>query len=159
MGYKDKPMPPTSPKPKTPPVVLVVDDDHEQVDILAYFLSRQGMVVLSAYNGRQCLEMVRRRRRRTIDVIILDLIMPGMDGFAVCVALKKMVSARSIPIVLLTARDDMETRQRAMQLGVSEVVAKPARIRDLLARIQVQLEVSRKTRKRKRAPAGKKPQK
>jgi PleD family two-component response regulator len=148
---------PTDPKAKDPPVVLVVDDDPEQVDILIRFLSRQGIVVLSAYSGQQCLEVVHRHRRRPIDIIVLDVMMPGMDGLEVCAILKKRTASRSIPVILLTARDDMKILQQVARLGVSEFVVKPAGVRDLLTRIQTQVEVSRQTRKLERALSDKSP--
>jgi CheY-like chemotaxis protein len=133
-----------------------VDDNPEQVDILIRLLSGRGMVALSAYSGQQCLEIVRRRRRRPIDVIVLDVVMPEMDGFEVCAALKKRRASRSIPIILLTARDDMKVRQQAAGLGVSELVIKPTGLRDLFTRIQTQVEVSRQARELERALSSKK---
>ena len=69
-----------------------------------------------------------------------------MDGLQVCAALKKMESARAIPIILLTARDDVTTRLAGVELGVSEFIVKPASGRDLVSRIQTQVEASRKAR-------------
>ena len=94
---------------KAAPAVLVVDDDPDLVDLLSRFLSRQGMKILVASNGPQCLELV--QSSPPIDVIVLDIMMPGMDGLQVCAALKGMESARAIPIILLTARDDVETHR------------------------------------------------
>jgi DNA-binding response OmpR family regulator len=128
---------------ESPPTVLVVDDNPDMVDIQVRFFSRAGMVALTAYNGQQCLEKV---SQGVIDAIVLDVMMPGMDGLEVCAALKKMASACSIPIILLTAKDDLDTHLAAMRLGVSEFVVKPARIQDLVARLQVHLECSRKAR-------------
>ena len=92
------------------------------------------MNALSAYNGRDCLEIV---RNTAVDVIVLDVMMPGMDGPEVCAELKKL--ALSIPIILLTAKDDMATRGAGMDLGVSEFVVKPVNNKDLLARIKTQI--------------------
>jgi DNA-binding response OmpR family regulator len=131
------------------PVILVVDDDPDQVDLLTRFLSQQGMVTLPAYSGQQCLEIV---RQNPVDIIILDLVMPGMGGLEVCAVLNKESSTRSIPIFILTARDDPETRLEAMRSGASEFMVKPAQGRDLLARIQTQLEMSRKARELEQAP-------
>ena len=127
----------------TPPTVLVVDDSPDLVEVLSLFLTRQGMTVLCAYDGRECLEKV---REHVVDVIILDVMMPGMNGLEVCAALQGMPSSRSVPIVLLTAKDDIKTRLTGVELGVSEFVVKPVRGKDLLARIQTQIEVSRSLR-------------
>lgn len=101
------------------------------------------MRVLTAYSGRECLERV---RQQAVDVIVLDVMMPGMDGLEVCAALREMPAGRSIPIILLTARDDMRTRLAGLELGISEFVVKPVRGRELLARVQTQVEVSRNMR-------------
>jgi len=125
-------------EPTKPPTILVVDDDQNTVDILTRLLTRHGMTVLPAYNGLECLEIV---RTHTVDVILLDDIMPGMDGFAVCAALKRMTHTPSI--VFMTARDDMTTRAAALSLGVSEFIAKPINHGDLLARIHTQIAARR----------------
>jgi DNA-binding response OmpR family regulator len=129
---------------KTTPAVLVVDDDPDLVDLLGRFLSRQGMKILVASNGPQCLEIV--QSSPPIDIIVLDIMMPGMDGLQVCAALKETENARAIPIILLTARDDVETRIAGVELGVSEFIVKPVSGRDLVARIRTQIEASRKAR-------------
>ena len=126
-----------------PPKVLVVDDDPGSMDSLTRLLSKAGMVALPAYNEQQCLEQVKQGE---VDVIVVDVMMPGMDSFAICAVLKKMASACSIPIILLTARDDLDTHLAAMRLGVSEFILKPARVHDLLTRIRVHIEFNRKAR-------------
>ena len=116
------------------PTVLVVDDNKDMVEILTRLLSRHSLQALHAYSGKECLEIV---RNHTVDVIVLDVMMPGMNGLEVCEALKAMDEPP--PIILLTAKDDMATRAAGMALGVSEFVVKPVNNRDLLARIQTQL--------------------
>ena len=125
-----------SEQPVLPPAnILVVDDNVEVVDILTHLLKRKGLTVVSAYGGEECLEIV---RTQPIDVVILDVMMPNKDGLAVCEELKQI--SPSLPVILLTARDDMQTRARGMALGVSEFVVKPINNRDLLARVQTQLD-------------------
>jgi DNA-binding response OmpR family regulator len=116
------------------PTILVVDDNRGVLELLILLLSKHGLSVISASSGNECLDIV---KSRAIDLVILDVMMPVMDGLQVCQELKKI--APSIPIILLTARDDMVTRAAAMDLGVSEFVAKPVNNRDLLDRIQMQL--------------------
>lgn len=120
--------------PLPPATILVVDDHPEVVDILSYLLKRNGHNVLAAYNGSDCLEIVQAQH---VDVVILDVMMPKMDGLTVCAELKQL--APSLPVILLTARDDMQTRAKGMMLGVSEFVVKPINNRDLLARVQTQI--------------------
>ena len=125
--------PPHQP-PRLPATILVVDDHPELVDILSHLLKRNGLNVLAAYNGNDCLEIV---REKPVDVVILDVMMPHMDGLTVCAKLKQL--SPSLPVILLTARDDMQTRTKGMMLGVSEFVVKPINNRDLLARVQTQI--------------------
>jgi DNA-binding response OmpR family regulator len=118
----------------SPATVLVVDDNRDMVEILTRLLSRRGLHALHAYSGQECLEIV---QKHTVDVIVLDVMMPGMNGLEVCEALKEMPAPP--PVILLTAKDDMATRAAGMSLGVSEFVVKPVNNRDLLDRIQTQL--------------------
>jgi PleD family two-component response regulator len=85
-------------------------------------------------------------RERPVDVIVLDVMMPDLDGLGVCAVLREDDALRGIPIILLTASSDTETRGAAMALGVSEFVSKPINTRDLLARIRAQLHQLRLTR-------------
>jgi DNA-binding response OmpR family regulator len=116
------------------PTVLVVDDNQGVLEFLLLLLSKHGLSVIGASSGNECLYII---QSRSVDLIILDVMMPVMDGLQVCHELKKITS--SIPIILLTARDDMLTRAAAMDLGVSEFVAKPVNNGDLLSRIRTQL--------------------
>jgi DNA-binding response OmpR family regulator len=116
------------------PTILVVDDNNGVLEFLMLLLSKHGLSAIGASSGDQCLNIV---KSRPVNLIILDVMMPAMDGLEVCQELKKMTP--SIPIILLTARDDMTTRATAMDLGVSEFVAKPVNNRDLLNRVRMQL--------------------
>jgi len=116
------------------PTVLVVDDNQGVLEFLLLLMSKHGLSAVGASNGNECLDIV---KSRPVDLIILDVMMPVLDGLQVCHELKKITPA--IPIILLTARDDMTTRAAAMDLGVSEFVAKPVNNRDLLGRIRMQL--------------------
>jgi DNA-binding response OmpR family regulator len=116
------------------PTVLVVDDNKGVLEFLLLLLSKYGLSVIGASSGNECLDIV---QSRPVDLIILDVMMPVMDGLQVCDELKKITP--SIPIILLTARDDMITRAAAMDLGVSEFVAKPVNNGDLLSRVRTQL--------------------
>ncbi len=119
------------------PTVLVVDDDPFLVSALTHFLSQAGMAVLPAYNGPECLQFV---HQKPVDVILLDVVMPEMDGLEVCALLKSRPLYRSIPIILLTARDDPVVYHTGLWLGADELMIKPICGRDLLARIWAQIE-------------------
>jgi len=116
------------------PTILVVDDNKAVLEFLLLLLSKHGFNAVGASSGRECL---RRVQADHVDLIILDVMMPVMDGLEVCRELKRL--GVSTPIVLLTARDDMMTRAAAMDLGVSEFVAKPVNNNDLISRVRTQL--------------------
>src|SRR5271155_3045389 len=122
----------------TVPRIMVVDDDPDTVSILARHLLREGFVAVEAVSGAECLRLV---REHPVDVILLDLMMPDMDGFEVCRALKEETNTAEIPIIMITARDDLDARAEGMRLGVSDFLAKPVFRRQLANRIRAQLEV------------------
>jgi DNA-binding response OmpR family regulator len=113
--------------------ILIVDDNRDFVEFIRLLLAHHGYTVRSAFSGRECLESV---RLEPIDLVILDVMMPQMDGLTVCRELKQLRPA--LPVILLTAKDDMATRAAAMTLGVSEFLAKPVNIVDFLTRVRTQ---------------------
>jgi DNA-binding response OmpR family regulator len=125
------------------PHILVVDDDPDTVAILARHLQREGFVALQAVSGAECLRLA---RENPVDVILLDLMMPEMDGFAVCRKLKDDAATAEIPVIMITARDDLDARAEGMRLGVSDFLAKPVFRRQLGNRIRAQLEMAAATR-------------
>jgi PleD family two-component response regulator len=113
--------------------ILIVDDNRDFVEFIRLLLAHHGYAVRSAFSGRECLECV---RLEPVDLVILDVMMPQMDGLTVCRELKQLRPA--LPVILLTAKDDMTTRAAAMALGVSEFLAKPVNITDFLTRVRTQ---------------------
>src|SRR5512140_767806 len=129
---------------KTKGHILIVDDDPHAVEILTLMLGREGYDCASAASGQAALDTL---HSRPLDVILLDVMMPEMDGLQVCERLRQDEVLREIPVILLTAKDDMETRARGMALGVSEYLTKPINKRELFTRIEAQLharEIDRK---------------
>ena len=116
--------------------ILIVDDDPHAVEILTRMLGREGYSCTSAVSGPVALETL---QRQPVDVILLDVMMPGMDGLQVCQRLRQDENLREIPVILLTAKDDMDTRAQGMSLGVSEYLTKPINKRELFTRIDAQL--------------------
>jgi len=129
--------------------ILIVDDDPNTLEILRRWLNREGYATVSADNGPACLEALDRER---VDVIVLDVMMPGMDGLQVCERLRAHATWRGIPVMLLTAKDDIETRSRGMLLGVSEYLTKPVNKHELFGRLEAQLH-SREIERRMEATA------
>ena len=124
---------------KTPPPfsILLVDDNRDFVEFLKYLLSHRGFDVQCVYSGAECLDAV---RRQDFDLVILDVMMPKMDGLTVCRELKKLAPA--LPVFLLTAKDDLATRAAAIELGASEFLAKPVNIEDFITRVRTQCHIS-----------------
>jgi len=121
---------------KREPTVLVVDDDKHALEIISRLLQKEGFNVLRAPGGQPALDAV---AANTVDVILLDVMMPDIDGFQVCTALRQQEKTRDIPVILLTAKDDLETRVVGMRLGVSEFLTKPINKVELFARVRAQV--------------------
>lgn len=117
--------------------VMVVDDDHDVLMVLAHYLKREGFDAVEAASGRECLRLA---QERPPDVVLLDLMMPEMDGFAVVKALRNNPATAEIPVIMVTARDDMVARAEGIKLGISEFLSKPVQRQQLGARIRAQLQ-------------------
>jgi DNA-binding response OmpR family regulator len=125
------------------PVILVVDDDEGTCDLLTTLLARHGYATRAATSGADCLAIV---AREPVTLLVLDVVMPGMDGFRVCEALRKTPAGRRLPVLLLTGYDDLATRRQGMRHGVSEFLTKPVDPDELLDRVRTQLRVVELTR-------------
>jgi len=117
--------------------IMVVDDDPDTVTVLSRYLQREGFTAVEALSGPQCLKLVAEYQ---IDVILLDLMMPEMDGFEVVRALKSNPNTAEIPVIMITARDDIEARSEGMRVGVADFLAKPVFRKQLANRIKAQLD-------------------
>src|SRR3989449_2470517 len=121
-----------------PSKILIVDDELFNVDYLEQELEDLGYTTVSARNGREALEKV---ASEAPDLILLDVMMPIMDGFTVCRILKGDDETRLIPIVIMTALDGMEDRIRGIEAGADDFLTKPVNPRELIARIQTALKL------------------
>jgi DNA-binding response OmpR family regulator len=117
--------------------ILLIDDNNDFVEFLKFLLSHHGYDIYSAHSG---LEGLAELRTHPVDLVILDVMMPNMSGLEVCAEIRRMDS--SLPVILLTAKDDLATRSAAIALGASEFIAKPVNIDDLLTRVRTQCHVS-----------------
>ncbi|MFH1169181.1 MAG: response regulator transcription factor [Chloroflexota bacterium] len=113
--------------------VLVVDDDVRTVDLVKLYLNRDGYRVLTAYDGVEALRLARESHP---DLIVLDLMLPGMNGLEVCRTLR---AESDVPIIMLTAMSTDQDRLTGLDLGADDYVAKPFSPRELAARVRAVL--------------------
>ena len=118
--------------------LLIVDDVQTNVLLLRTLLNKEGYRILVAGNGREALEVA---GREVPDLLLLDVMMPGMDGFEVAAHLKEDVCLSAIPIIFLTALDDTESIVKGFKLGASDFISKPFRKEELMVRIRHQLSL------------------
>lgn len=120
------------------PKILVVDDQPINIKLLQRKLERQGMQVTIAYNGRECLEQV---EREVPDLILLDVMMPEMDGFETCEHLKSNPNTETIPIIFITAKASKEGKLEGLSAGAVDYITKPIDLDETLARVYTQLRL------------------
>lgn len=111
--------------------ILVCDDEKDIVDVLAYNLSKEGFLVDTAFNGQEALI----KASSDFDLILLDVMMPYLDGLEVCRRLKENPETRDISIIFLTARNSEIDEIKGLELGADDYISKPISIKKLLARI------------------------
>jgi len=113
--------------------ILVVDDDKKIVDLVTLYLKRDGYSVLAAYDGQEALDTARRKQP---DLIVLDLLLPELDGTDVC----RLLRAESrVPIIMLTARSTDEDKLLGLDIGADDYLTKPFNPRELVARVRAVL--------------------
>lgn len=127
--------------------VLVVDDEIALQETLEYNLAKQGYQVFTAADGLAAIEIARREKP---DLIVLDLMLPGLDGLEVCRALRRDMN---VPILMLTARADEVDRIVGLEIGADDYLTKPFSMRELLARVKALLRRVRLTREEALAEA------
>jgi DNA-binding response OmpR family regulator len=118
-------------------LVLIVEDDRNTAALVATYLERAGFSTLAVHDGRQALEMIRRHRP---GFVILDLMLPGTDGWEICRELRKF---SDVPILMLTAREEEIDRVLGLSLGADDYVVKPFSPRELVERVKAILRRSR----------------
>lgn len=116
-----------------PSTILIVEDDQDTVRLVRLYLSRDGHKVLEANDGEEGLRVARERHP---DLVILDLMLPGIDGFEVCRTLR---NESDLPIIMLTARVEEEDRLLGLDVGADDYIAKPFSPRELAARVRAVL--------------------
>lgn len=109
--------------------ILVCDDDKEIVQAIEIYLSKEGYNILKAYDGKQCLEIL---KENTVHLIVLDIMMPNMNGTE---ALKRIREDKTIPVIMLSAKSEDEDKIEGLNLGADDYVTKPFNPKELIARV------------------------
>ena len=129
--------------------ILIVEDEKNIVDILSFNLSREGYDTLEAYDGEMGLRLALEENP---DLILLDLMLPKMDGFDVCRAVRE--KNRSTPIIMLTAREEESDKVLGLELGADDYITKPFSMRELLARVKANIRRTDMLQDQPSAPTG-----
>ena len=122
------------------PTILVADDEAINRALIQRRLEREGYRVLTARDGR---EAVRLAREALPDLVILDVMMPGMDGLDACRLIKEDDRTRDIPVIFLSARDETEMKVSGLGLGADDYISKPFEAAELVARVHVRIRLKR----------------
>jgi len=120
--------------------ILIVDDIPKNIQLAANILQKEGYQMAFAQNGKSALSQIQSNR---FDLILLDVMMPDMDGFAVCEQLRKNSANKDIPLIFLTAKNLSESIVKGFELGAMDYVTKPFHGAELLARVKTHLELFR----------------
>jgi len=122
--------------------ILVVDDNQENLRVVNSLLKEENYKIALALDGKSALKIIEKSR---IDLILLDIMMPGMDGFEVCRILKSDEKTRSIPVLFLTARSEVDDIVKGFNEGGVDYITKPFRKEELVVRVKnhVQLKLAR----------------
>jgi DNA-binding response OmpR family regulator len=123
--------------PDSSPTILLVDDEDSVRKVLAFPLERDGYVVVQAADGEEALE---RFAAQPVDLVVLDIMLPKLDGLEVC---KRLRATSSVPIIMLTARDDELDKVIGLELGADDYITKPFSIREFRSRVRALLRRAR----------------
>ncbi|MBS4056874.1 MAG: response regulator [Bacteroidales bacterium] len=123
--------------------VLIVDDIPKNIQVLGSILAQTGYRVAFATNGQDTLKLIDTNH---FDCILLDIMMPGMDGYELCIKLKQNMRSAEIPIIFLTAKNDQESILKGFEVGAQDYVTKPFSAPELIARVKTHIDLVEKTR-------------
>lgn len=116
--------------------ILIVDDEEPIQELLRFNLENEGYSVLTAFDGPSALKMIEEKRP---DLVVLDVMLPGMDGLEVCNQLRQNSKFRDLPVIMLTAKGEEIDKVLGLELGADDYLTKPFSPRELLARIRARL--------------------
>ncbi len=120
--------------------ILIIDDVTENIQVAMNILKEDGYSFSFATQGKEALEIIERNARQ-LDLILLDIMMPGIDGFAVCKSVKENPITSAIPIIFLTAKTDIDAIRKGFSLGAVDYITKPFHAEELLARVNTHTQL------------------
>ena len=120
--------------------IAVIEDDRDLAGLLQYALEQEGFEFACIHDGMSATDFCQRVQP---DAIVLDVMLPGLDGFSICRELRRDPSLRDVPVVFLTARTEEADRLRGLEIGGDDYVVKPFSVRELVARLKLRLRSSR----------------
>ncbi len=115
------------------PKILVVDDEKDIVELISYNLENEGYAVAKSYDGESALKIIRAKKP---DLVILDLMLPGINGIDVCKSLRAQQATSDLPIIMLTAKADEVDKVVGLEIGADDYITKPFSVKELMARIR-----------------------
>lgn len=116
--------------------ILIVDDEKDIVELISYNLEQEGFAVIKAYDGQMAWERVKTAKP---DLVVLDLMIPGIHGLEVCKLIRRDAATETLPIIMLTAKSDQVDKILGLELGADDYITKPFNVRELIARIRAVL--------------------
>jgi phosphate regulon transcriptional regulator PhoB len=118
------------------PRILIVDDEKDIVDLVAYNFEKEGFEVLKAFDGEKALTLVRTKKP---NLIVLDLMLPGIQGLEVCKQIRRDAESAGIPIIMLTAKGEELDKVIGLEVGADDYITKPFSVKELMARVKAVL--------------------
>ncbi|MGB9813142.1 MAG: response regulator transcription factor [Thermovenabulum sp.] len=116
--------------------ILVVDDEPNILELIKFNLENNGFKVITACNGERVLEMI---KAENLDLILLDVMLPGVDGFELCKIIRRKNETSDIPIILITAKSEEIDKILGLEIGADDYITKPFSVRELIARVKAVL--------------------
>lgn len=113
--------------------ILIVDDEKDIVDLIAYNLEKEGFTTAKAYDGESALQFIKKQKP---DLIILDLMLPKLNGLDVCKSVRREPDISALPIIMLTAKSDEVDKIIGLEVGADDYVTKPFSVKELIARVR-----------------------
>ena len=117
--------------------ILIVEDENDCAELLSYHLQKDNYQTVIAHNGKEAIEAV---QRQTPDAVLLDVMMPELNGWEVCRILRESAKGKSLPIIMLSALSDEEARLKGLNLGADDYLPKPYSMKELLVKISKHLD-------------------